>query len=69
MVPLSTLLPPRELLAQLRVAAVQFLVTVEEFRDTAMSTIFGRRWACHWGRELLGIRRFLRCVGSGQPTG
>lgn len=32
LVPLSTLLPPRELLAQLRVAAVQFLVTVEEFR-------------------------------------
>ena len=32
LVPLSTLLRPRELLAQLRVAAVQHLVTVEEFR-------------------------------------
>lgn len=32
LVPLSTLLQPRELLAQLRVASVQHLVTVEEFR-------------------------------------
>ena len=32
LVPLSTLLQPRELVAQLRVAAVQMLVTVEEFR-------------------------------------
>ncbi|BBY04989.1 class I adenylate-forming enzyme family protein [Mycobacterium noviomagense] len=32
LVPLSTLLQPRELLAQLRVASVQFLVTVEKFR-------------------------------------
>ena len=32
MVPLSTLLAPRELIAQLRVASVQYLVTVEEFR-------------------------------------
>ncbi|WP_102145440.1 class I adenylate-forming enzyme family protein [Mycobacterium hubeiense] len=32
LVPLSTLLAPRELVAQLRVAAVQMLVTVEEFR-------------------------------------
>jgi acyl-CoA synthetase (AMP-forming)/AMP-acid ligase II len=32
LVPLSTLLRPRELLAQLRVASVQHLVTVEEFR-------------------------------------
>lgn len=32
LVPLSTLLQPRELVAQLHVAAVQFLVTVEEFR-------------------------------------
>jgi acyl-CoA synthetase (AMP-forming)/AMP-acid ligase II len=32
LVPLSTLLQPRELAAQLRVAAVQFLVSVEEFR-------------------------------------
>ncbi|WP_319457749.1 MULTISPECIES: long-chain fatty acid--CoA ligase [unclassified Mycobacterium] len=32
LVPLSTLLQPRELVAQLRVAAVQFLVSVEEFR-------------------------------------
>jgi acyl-CoA synthetase (AMP-forming)/AMP-acid ligase II len=32
LVPLSTLLQPRELLAQLRVASVQLLVTVEEFR-------------------------------------
>ncbi|HZU49126.1 MAG TPA: class I adenylate-forming enzyme family protein, partial [Mycobacterium sp.] len=32
LVPLSTLLQPRELLAQLRVASVQFLVTVDEFR-------------------------------------
>ena len=32
LVPLSTLLAPRELVAQLRVASVQCLVTVEEFR-------------------------------------
>jgi acyl-CoA synthetase (AMP-forming)/AMP-acid ligase II len=32
LVPLSTLLQPRELLAQLRVASVRHLVTVEEFR-------------------------------------
>lgn len=32
LVPLSTLLQPRELVAQLRVAAVQFLVSVDEFR-------------------------------------
>jgi acyl-CoA synthetase (AMP-forming)/AMP-acid ligase II len=32
LVPLSTLLPARELLAQLRTASVQFLVSVEEFR-------------------------------------
>jgi acyl-CoA synthetase (AMP-forming)/AMP-acid ligase II len=32
LVPLSTLLQPRELKAQLRVAAVQFLISVEEFR-------------------------------------
>jgi acyl-CoA synthetase (AMP-forming)/AMP-acid ligase II len=33
LVPLSTLLSPRELVAQLRVASVQALVTVEEFRS------------------------------------
>ncbi|RDH79511.1 long-chain fatty acid--CoA ligase [Mycolicibacterium moriokaense] len=32
LVPLSTLLTPRELVAQLKVAAVQYLVAVEEFR-------------------------------------
>jgi acyl-CoA synthetase (AMP-forming)/AMP-acid ligase II len=32
LVPLSTLLPARELLAQLRTASVQFLVSIEEFR-------------------------------------
>lgn len=32
LVPLSTLLTPRELLSQLRVAAVRYLVTVDEFR-------------------------------------
>jgi acyl-CoA synthetase (AMP-forming)/AMP-acid ligase II len=32
LVPLSTLLPARELVAQLRTASVQFLVSVEEFR-------------------------------------
>lgn len=32
LVPLSTLLQPGELVAQLRAAAVQFLVSVEEFR-------------------------------------
>jgi acyl-CoA synthetase (AMP-forming)/AMP-acid ligase II len=32
LVPLSTLLPTRELLAQLRTASVQFLISVEEFR-------------------------------------
>ena len=32
LVPLSTLLQPTELIAQLRMAAVQFLVSVEEFR-------------------------------------
>lgn len=32
LVPLSTLLSPRELVAQLRVASVQYLLTVDEFR-------------------------------------
>ncbi len=32
LVPLSTLLPTRELVAQLRTASVQFLISVEEFR-------------------------------------
>src|ERR1700735_5704047 len=32
LVPLSTLLPTRELLAQLQTASVQFLLSVEEFR-------------------------------------
>ena len=32
LVPLSTLLQPRELVAQLRTASVQFLISVEEFR-------------------------------------
>jgi acyl-CoA synthetase (AMP-forming)/AMP-acid ligase II len=32
LVPLSTLLQARELVAQLRVASVQFLISVEEFR-------------------------------------
>jgi acyl-CoA synthetase (AMP-forming)/AMP-acid ligase II len=32
LVPLSTLLPARELIAQLRTSAVQFLISVEEFR-------------------------------------
>lgn len=32
LVPLSTLLQPRELVAQLRMASVQFLISVEEFR-------------------------------------
>jgi acyl-CoA synthetase (AMP-forming)/AMP-acid ligase II len=32
LVPLSTLLAPRELVAQLRVASVEILVAVEEFR-------------------------------------
>ena len=32
LVPLSTLLPARELVAQLRTASVQFLISVEEFR-------------------------------------
>jgi acyl-CoA synthetase (AMP-forming)/AMP-acid ligase II len=32
LVPLSTLLPPRELAAQLQTASVQFLISVEEFR-------------------------------------
>ncbi|MDT5325877.1 MAG: hypothetical protein QOF25_3029 [Mycobacterium sp.] len=33
LVPLSTLLAPRELVAQLRVASVQYLVAVDEFRS------------------------------------
>jgi acyl-CoA synthetase (AMP-forming)/AMP-acid ligase II len=33
LVPLSTLLPTRELLAQLQTASVQFLISVEEFRS------------------------------------
>ena len=37
LVPLSTLLAPRELVAQLRVASVQYLVAVEEFRGHRIS--------------------------------
>lgn len=44
LVPLSTLLSPRELVAQLRTASVQWLVTVEEFR--------GHRYLDHLAAEL-----------------
>jgi acyl-CoA synthetase (AMP-forming)/AMP-acid ligase II len=44
LVPLSTLLAPRELVAQLQTAAVRALVTVDEFR--------GRRYADDLGAEL-----------------
>jgi acyl-CoA synthetase (AMP-forming)/AMP-acid ligase II len=44
LVPLSTLLRPRELVAQLRVASVQFLISVEEFR--------GHRYLDDLGPEL-----------------
>ncbi len=42
LVPLSTLLAARELVAQLRVAAVQFLVSVDEFGAIGISMTFGR---------------------------
>jgi acyl-CoA synthetase (AMP-forming)/AMP-acid ligase II len=38
LVPLSTLLRPRELVAQLRVASVRYLLTVEEFRGHAYTS-------------------------------
>jgi acyl-CoA synthetase (AMP-forming)/AMP-acid ligase II len=47
LVPLSTLLQAPELVAQLRVASVQFLVTVEEFR--------GHRYLDDLGPELKGL--------------
>jgi len=39
LVPLSTLLQPPELVAQLRAASVQVLIAVEEFRGIAITTI------------------------------
>ncbi len=50
LVPLSTLLAARELVAQLRVASVQFLVSVEEFR--------GHRYLDDLGSELGSPAKF-----------
>jgi acyl-CoA synthetase (AMP-forming)/AMP-acid ligase II len=50
LVPLSTLLAPRELVAQLRVASVQYLVAVEEFRGHRYST--SSRPRCHSPTDL-----------------
>src|SRR5271155_575347 len=49
LVPLSTLLQPRELAAQLQTASVQFLISVEEFR--------GHRYLDNVQRELLPALR------------
>lgn len=57
LVPLSTLLPARELAAQLRTASVQFLIGVEEFR--------GHRYL----DELLHASSFPHCAKFGPPTG
>ncbi|WP_409427186.1 class I adenylate-forming enzyme family protein [Mycobacterium sp. SMC-11] len=49
LVPLSTLLTPQELAAQLRVASVQFLISVEEFR--------GRRYLDGLPGDLASLQR------------
>ncbi|WP_245905777.1 class I adenylate-forming enzyme family protein [Mycolicibacterium palauense] len=74
LVPLSTLLRPRELAAQLRVASVQHLICVEEFRGhryrAELAGELGR--PVHTGRELrLPALPALRRVwtGTGAPDG
>ena len=57
LVPLSTLLQPPELVAQLRVASVQFLISVEEFR--------GHRYLDDLGQRTPNC---LRCTMFGQQT-
>lgn len=60
LVPLSTLLRPAELVAQLRVASVQFLISVEEFR--------GHRYLDHLQHDVLPALRQVwtadRIMGS-----
>ena len=56
LVPLSTLLQPRELAAQLQTASVQFLISVEEFR--------GHRYL-----DDVNASCFRRCARFGPPTG
>ena len=69
LVPLSTLLPARELVAQLRTASVQFLISVEEFRghrylDDLASISGSAISAAH-----CSALNFLRCARFGRPTG
>ncbi|WNG94554.1 class I adenylate-forming enzyme family protein [Mycobacterium sp. ITM-2016-00318] len=54
LVPLSTLLAPRELVAQLRVASVQYLVAVDEFRGHRY--IDELRTACRLPTDLPALR-------------
>ena len=67
LVPLSTLLPARELVAQLRTASVQFLVSVEEFRGHRylddLASALGRRDLS----ETLHSRNFPRYGRCGRP--
>ena len=68
LVPLSTLLSAPELVAQLRTAAVQLLVAVEEFRghrylDGLRSEVGLPVWTARCGQ-----RNCLRCTASGPST-
>ena len=72
LVPLSTLLTARELVAQLRVASVQFLVTVEEFRGHRyLDDLRSELGSPDLGQELVHNPKLpaLRRSLDGRPTG
>ena len=69
LVPLSTLLSARELLAQLRTASVQFLVSVEEFRGHRyLDDLANRASGAATCPEHCTAQHFLRCGRCGRPT-
>ena len=59
---------PRELVAQLRVASVQHLITVEEFRGHRYLDELAPSWTiADLGDGPCSTRRCPRCAGSGRP--
>ncbi len=70
LVPLSTLLKPPELVAQLRVASVQFLISVEEFRghryldDLPNLPALRQVWPAEWAVETTASDAALRIVDA-----
>ena len=69
LVPLSTLLAARELVAQLRTASVQVLISVEEFRGHRYLDDLRSALACLICPKRCNALNFLRCARFGRPTG